>query len=378
MGGNMRRICVIITLLIMYASVMPIPTYAKMNSNVSARNAVLMEQSSGRVLYGKAEHEPQKIASITKIMTALLAAESGKMKEMVSVSNEAVRVEGSAIYLKPGQKVKLEDLVYGLMLRSGNDAAQVIAENVGGSIEGFVYLMNEKAKQIGMKDTHFSNPHGLDGDGSHYSSAYDMALLTKYAMGNETFKKIFGTKTYKSNSWDYPWKNKHKLVTSYYEFATGGKTGFTKKAGRTLVTTASKDGLDLIVVTLSASSDWDDHMNLFDKGFERFKQTKVLGQGALAEINEKKYANHVYTKNSFSVPLTEEEKKNVVLKVELDKSAKLTDGVKVGKTDIYVGNEKVGERNLFYSKRKLVAATGMYWNNVKEIFSYMIGVGNDG
>ena len=155
----------------MYASVIPIPTYAKMTSNVSARNAVLMEQQSGRVLYGKAEHEPQKIASITKIMTALLAAESGKMKEMVSVSNEAVRVEGSAIYLKPGQKVKLEDLVYGLMLRSGNDAAQVIAENVGGSIEGFVYLMNEKAKQIGMKDTHFSNPHGLDGDGSHYSSA---------------------------------------------------------------------------------------------------------------------------------------------------------------------------------------------------------------
>ena len=162
-------------------------------------------------------------------MTALLAAESGKMKEMVSVSNEAVRVEGSAIYLKPGQKVKLEDLVYGLMLRSGNDAAQVIAENVGGSIEGFVYLMNEKAKQIGMKDTHFSNPHGLDGDGSHYSSAYDMALLTRYAMGNETFKKIFGTKTYKSDSWDYPWKNKHKLVTSYYEFATGEKQVLRRK-----------------------------------------------------------------------------------------------------------------------------------------------------
>ncbi|MDG2654075.1 D-alanyl-D-alanine carboxypeptidase DacB, partial [Vibrio parahaemolyticus] len=138
------------------------------------------------------------------------------------------------------------------------------------------------------------------------------------------------------------------------------------------------DGLDLIVVTLSASSDWDDHMNLFDKGFDRFEQTKVLGQGALAEITEKKYANHVYTKNSFSVPLTEEEKKSVVLKVELDKSAKLVDGVKIGKTDVYVGNEKVGERNLFYSKRKLVATTGTYWNNVKEIFSYMIGVGNDG
>lgn len=129
---------------------------------------------------------------------------------------------------------------------------------------------------------------------------------------------------------------------------------------------------------MSASSDWNDHMNLFDKGFERYKQTKVLGQGALAEINEKKYANHVYTKNSFSVPLTEEERKNVLLKVELDKSVKPSDGVKIGKTEIFVGNEKVGERNLFYSKRKLVATTGMYWNNVKEIFSYMIGVGTDG
>ncbi len=119
-------------------------------------------------------------------------------------------------------------------------------------------------------------------------------------------------------------------------------------------------------------------MNLFDKGFERFKQTNVVGQGALAEITEKKYANHVYTKNSFAVPLTEQERKNVVLKVELDKSAKLKDGVKVGKTEIYVGNEKVGERNLFYSKRKLVATTGVYWNNVKEIFSHMIGVGSDG
>ncbi len=126
-------------------------------------------------------------------------------------------------------------------------------------------------------------------------------------------------------------------------------------------------------------------MNLFDKGFERFKQTNVVGQGALAEITEKKYANHVYTKNSFAVPLTEQERKNVVLKVELDKSAKLKDGVKVGKTEIYVGNEKVGERNLFYSKRKLVATTGVYWNNVKKFFSYdrcwkrwLIRMGSDG
>lgn len=136
-------------------------------------------------------------------------------------------------------------------------------------------------------------------------------------------------------------------MTSYYEFATGGKTGFTKKAGRTLVTTASKDGLDLIVVTLSASSDWDDRMNLFDKGFERFKQTNVVGQGALAEITEKKYADHVYTKNSFAVPLTEQERKNVLLKVELDKSAKLNDGAKVGKTKFMLATRK-SENGIYF------------------------------
>ncbi|KEK23729.1 D-alanyl-D-alanine carboxypeptidase family protein [Bacillus gaemokensis] len=373
----MRRTWIMIILLIMCASVLPIHTYAQMN-DVSAHNAILMEENSGRVLYGKLEHESQKIASITKIMTALLAAESGRMKEAVPISDKAVRVEGSAIYLKPGWKVPLEDLVYGLMLRSGNDAAQAIAENVGGSIEGFVYLMNEKAKEIGMKDTHFSNPHGLDGDGTHYSSAYDMAILTRYAMGNETFRKIFGTKTYQSKVWDYPWKNKHKLVTSYYEFATGGKTGFTKKAGRTLVTTASKDGLNLIVVTLNASNDWEDHMYLFNQGFKQYMLTKVLQKGALSNLQEKKYANHVYTKNDFSLPLTEDEKSQVMLKVEFDKTANLVDGEKIGKTIVYVGKEKVGERNLFYSKRKMVATTGVYWNDVREIFSHMLGVGIDG
>lgn len=373
----MRRTWMIVALIIMCVSVVPNHTYAKMN-DVSAHNAILMEEHSGRVLYGKLAHEPQKIASITKIMTALLAIESGKMKENVSISNEAVRVEGSAIYLKPGQKVSLEDLVYGLMLRSGNDAAQVIAENVGGSIEGFVYLMNEKAKEIGMKDTHFSNPHGLDGDGTHYSSAYDMAVLTRYAMGNETFRKIFGTKTYQSKAWDYPWKNKHKLVTSYYEFATGGKTGFTKKAGRTLVTTASKDGLNLIVVTLKASSDWNDHMYLFDQGFKYYKNIKVLPKGALSGLQNKKYIDHVYIKNDLSVPLMDEEKEQVTLKVEIDKGARLVDEGKIGKTIAYINGEKVGERNLFYSKRKLLATTGVYWDDVKGIFSHMLGVQADG
>jgi D-alanyl-D-alanine carboxypeptidase (penicillin-binding protein 5/6) len=355
----------------------PLYTYADFQ-NVSARNAVLMEQKSGRVLYEKLPHESEKIASITKIMTALLAVESGKLQEKVTISNTAVRVEGSSIYLKPGDKVKLEDLVYGLMLRSGNDAAQAIAEYVGGSIEGFVYLMNQKAAEIGMKDTYFSNPSGLDGDGKHYSSAYDMALLTRYAMNNETFRKIFGTKKYQSEAWDYPWKNKHKLLTFMYENTTGGKTGFTKKAGRTLVTTASKDGLDLIVVTLDASSDWDDHMYLFEQGFKQYTSTTVLQKGALDAAKDKLYRQHIYLKNELSYPLMEKEKNKVSVDIQLFQNKKPADGEVVGKAILKLDGEPVGERNVFYSKKKLFVTTGALWKDFKEVFSSMIGVAYDG
>ncbi|MFD3446160.1 serine hydrolase [Microbacteriaceae bacterium 4G12] len=356
----------------------PTYTYAAFK-DVSARNAVLMEQQSGRVLFSKLPDESEKIASITKIMTAVLAVESGKMGEKVTISDNAVRVEGSAIYLKSGQKVKLEDLVYGLMLRSGNDAAQAIAECVGGSIEGFVYLMNQKAEEIGMKHTHFSNPHGLDGDGNHYSSAYDMALLTRYAMDHEAFRKIFGTKSYQSEAWDYPWRNKHKLLMSMYEYATGGKTGFTKKAGRTLVTTASQDNMNLIVVTLSASGDWDDHMYLFDEGFEQYKMKTILKAGPITGIEAGSYKQHLYVNYDFAYPLTTEEQKQVTVNVELEKRDKQPkDGEMIGKAVVYLDGEQVGSRNVFYSKRKLLTTTGVLWNDFKEVFSSMIGVKYDG
>ena len=357
---------------------LPQHTYAGFQG-VSARNAVLIEQQTGRILYSKQANAPEKIASITKIMTALLAIESGKMKETVSVSNTAVRTEGSSIYLTAGQKVKLEDLVYGLMLRSGNDAAQAIAEHVGGSTDGFVYLMNEKAREIGMKNTHFSNPSGLDGDGNHYSSAYDMALLTRYAMQNKTFQKIFGTETYQSEAWDYPWHNKHKLLTSMYKYATGGKTGFTKKAGRTLVTTASKDGLDLIVVTLNASGDWNDHMYLFNEGFNKYSMTTIMQDGGIAEVKGNSYKQHVYLKNSFSYPLTTEEKQDITVSIELEPRAQVqTDGSIVGKAIFLLKGERIGERNVFYSKKRLLPVTGLFWEDFQEVFSSMLGVTYDG
>jgi len=353
---------------------------------VSARNAVLMDQKTGRILYGKAMHDPERIASITKIMTALLAVESGKLQNTVTISSRAVQTEGSSIYLKPGQKIKLEDMVYGLMLRSGNDAANAIAETVGGSIEGFVYLMNEKAKEIGMSHTYFSNPSGLDQEGKeHYSSAYDMALLTRYAMQNPAYAKIAGTKVHRApntaESWDYVWKNKNKLLTFMYKYSTGGKTGFTKKARRTLVSTASKNGMDLIVVTLDDGQDWKDHMSLFEYGFKNYPLTKVLHNGGIKEVKNSLYRGHVYLKNDFQFPLDESEKKQVTVTFEMKKPSKnkrIQNDEIVGKAIIELEGEQIGARNIFYSESKVKVFTNEIFQNGKEVLLNLMGEHTDG
>lgn len=222
-GKWKRAICLLIISMIW----LNIPQKIEASVSVSASSAILIEQNSGRILYEKDAFTKRRIASITKIMTAILAIESGKLNETVKVSERASRAEGSSVFLKPGEKIKLEDLVYGLMLRSGNDAAVAIAEHVGGSIEGFVYLMNKKAEEIGMSNTHFANPHGLDDHEDHYSTAYDMALLTRYAMMNKKYREISGTKVYRApnpdESWDRIWRNKNRLLTEMYEYCTGGK-----------------------------------------------------------------------------------------------------------------------------------------------------------
>src|SRR5690625_42935 len=162
---------------------------------VSAKNAVLIEESTGRILFEKQAHERRAVASITKLMTAIIAIEQGKLEDIAIASDQAIHQEGSSIYLQEGEEMSLEDLLYGLMLRSGNDAAVAIAEHIGGSEEGFVFLMNEKARYIGMTNTNFVNAHGLDED-SHYSTAYDIAILMQYAMKNDVFKKISSTESY--------------------------------------------------------------------------------------------------------------------------------------------------------------------------------------
>lgn len=330
--------------------------YSVQAISTSATSSILMDMDSGRIIYENNSHEVRSVASISKIMTAILAIESKKLDKTVKVSDVALEAYGSGIYIKPGEKLTLQDLVYGLMLRSGNDAALMIAEYVSGSVPKFVKKMNQKAQEIGMKQTTFHNPSGLDEDDEvgNFSTAYDMAILTSYAMKNKTYQKIVGTKKYtlKTNKNTYVWYNKNKLLTNY-ENTTGGKTGFTKKARRTLVSTASKDQLNFVVVTLNDGNDFQDHENLHEYGFTYYKKYRLLKKGTVKIEDEKYYKNEtLYIKNDIDYPLREDEKQSIRLSFQLNKKKQLKDGGKVGEVHVKVGDETVLKEPIYVKKAK--------------------------
>ncbi|GEN56716.1 hypothetical protein GCM10012290_13330 [Halolactibacillus alkaliphilus] len=227
----------------------------------SFEKAVVVDGVTGEVLYDHLGRERANVASLTKIMTAIVALEYGQLDDETIVSERASKMEGSSVYLKPGTRISLRDLLYALMLRSGNDASVAIAEMIGGSEAGFVFLMNEKARMLGLYDTCFKNAHGLDSD-NHYSSAYDLAVMTQVALGFNAFIDISGARAYQSQAVDYPWIHKHKLVKYHVAPSVLGKTGYTKSAGRTLMTVFEKNQRPIIVVTLNAPNDWLDHQQL--------------------------------------------------------------------------------------------------------------------
>ena len=241
--------------------------------SLSASAAVLMDGESGRVLYAHNANERRPIASITKLMTALVAVElCPDLTRTVTIRREWTGIEGSSMYLKPGEQVSVEDLLYGLLLASGNDAAAAIAGACCGTQEAFAAKMNEKAAELGMGNTHFTNPSGLD-DENHYSTARDMALLARAVLAREELAAIVSTRTatvagrYLAN---------HNKLLWRYEGCTGLKTGYTERSGRTLVSSAQRDGQTLIAVTLNAPSDWVDHAKLLDYGFETYPRRLVL------------------------------------------------------------------------------------------------------
>lgn len=244
-----------------------------------ARSYIVLDYNTKEILEGKDYNLVRSVASISKIMTAIVAIENSDLDKYVEVKEDVLQAYGSSIYLKVKEVVTMKDLLYGLMLRSGNDAAVTIANGVSGSKEEFVKLMNKKANEIGMKDSVFNNPSGLDiDDEGNLSTSYDMALLMQYALNNETFRQITSTKEYKSASHGV-WLNKNKLLRQY-EYTSGGKTGFTTKAKRTLVTSAKKGDTELIVVTLDCGGDFAFHKQLYEKYFASHKTFKLLNEGS--------------------------------------------------------------------------------------------------
>lgn len=255
--------------------------------SVSARAAVLMDQY-GQVLYAKNAEERLPMASTTKIMTALVAIEamkSGEVPESIQIPPEAVGVEGSSIYLVKGEKMRLTTLLYALMLESANDAAVAIAVAVDGSVEQFAERMNRKAADLGLCDTHFVNPHGLDAE-THYTTALDLATLTVAALENETFAEIVSTVRYSAPALAEGADStrlfvNHNRLLREYEGCIGVKTGYTKRCGRCLVSAAEQNGITLVAVTLNDPDDWRDHRAMLDRGFALCAPVKVTEAGSL-------------------------------------------------------------------------------------------------
>lgn len=287
---------------------------------------ILMESDTRQVIKKKNENMRLPIASTTKIMTAIVAVENADTEDIFTVSQKAQNQEGSSIYLRAGDKIPVKDLLYGLLLNSGNDAAVVLAEGVSGGCEAFSRLMNKKAQEIGCKNTCFKNPSGLTEEG-HYSTAYDMALITAYAGKNAILSEIMATKRYnieQNESITYL-KNHNKLLWQY-EYCTGGKTGYTKDAGRCLASLAEKDGVRLVAVTLNCPDDWHEHKNMLSYGFENINEKKIVQKGSI--LATKKI-------NGTKVNLIASE--DVTLPAAVGKKAKIT-----GKMYIREGNEEIG------------------------------------
>lgn len=322
--------------------------------STNATSAILMDLDSGRIVYANNKDLVRSVASISKIMTAVVAIESNKLDEVVTIGSEIKSAFGSGIYIKEGEELTLRDLLYGLMLRSGNDAALSIANYVGGDISTFVSMMNDKAKSIGMKNSTFNNPSGLDHDKGNYSTAYDMAILTKYAYQLKEFREIVSTKKYelKTNMNYYLWNNKNRLLYMY-KYANGGKTGFTEKAKRTLVTTASKNNTNLVAVTLNDGNDFLDHKNLFEEAFSEYNSYQVLNKDKVNIVGENFYKNaYFYLKKDFTYLLKKDEIDDILIRYNLDKIDNVQNDTKVGVVKVFFKDRVIYTGDIFIKVKK--------------------------
>lgn len=336
----MKKIILFIVLLLM-----PYSVYAV---NISSSIIAVRETNSNRILLSKNMNEQKLIASTTKIMTAILAIESNRLEHIVKVGNEILDIYGSNIYVELNEEILLIDLVYGLMLRSGNDAASVIATFVGNTESKFVDMMNKKAKEIGMKNTIFANPHGLDDNTKNYSTAYDMTLLIDYALNNSKFKEITTTKKWTTNSSlkTYLWHNRCELLNTNDKI-TSCKTGYTPLANRVLASSANNKDLSVAIFSVNNYYDYDLHNQIYEEVFNKYKIYKLLDKNNF-KLDNNKITNEVYIKNSFHYPLTNEEYNNIKYKLDI-----VNNGKRVGYVYLYLNNELIHKEEIFQIIKKI-------------------------
>lgn len=336
-----------------------------LNIYASTVSYVVMDADSGRVIASLNKDNKMLIASTTKIMTAIIAIENMDTSIEIEVGDEIDKVYGSMVYVKKGEKLTLESLLYGLMLRSGNDAAMIIATNTLG-YDKFIEAMNNKAKELKMYNTIFENPHGLDDDTKNYSTAYDLALLMKYAMKNPEFVKITNTKKYKltTNLNTHIWYNKNQLLSSY-KYATGGKIGYTKKSNHIFVSSATKDDKNLIVVTLKDTDRFNTHEYLYEKYFNEYNKYQILDKYTFF-VNEKYYKKyHLYIKNDFYMLLKKNEIKDLLIEINLAKNKKVKNDSEVGYVLIKLKNKIIHKEPIYASikesKIKKIKSILFFW-----------------
>lgn len=334
--------------------------------DTSARSGILVEANTGEILYEKNINEKRPIASTTKIMTALLVAENCNLEDVVEIKKEQEGIEGTSLYLKSGEKITVRTLLYGLMLRSGNDAAEALAVHTAGDIESFVTMMNEKAAELKMENTHFENPHGLPND-NHYSTAYDMARLTAYAMKNDTFREVVSTKNYTAEGRSF--KNHNKLL-DMNDSIDGVKTGFTKAAGRCLVSSGQEKGMRLVAVTLFDPNDWDDHLNLYKFGFDNFKNINICKEGEKIEtLSIAGYGNiDVVAEKTLIKTVSNDRKVKTEIYLPRFKYAPIEEGDVVGEMRIIENGTVTDKINLISSREVLIKEKENFlekiWNKI--------------
>ena len=317
---------------------------------VSAQKAYVMDAVSGRVLYEKNPHSQSLIASTTKIMTALLVCEQCNVLDRMRIPKEAVGIEGSSMYLQEGEVLTIQELLYGLMLRSGNDAAVALAIYCGGTVEGFAELMNDKARNLGLRNTHFVNPNGLDAPG-HYSTARDLAVLAAYAMENPVFRQTVSTKSIRAG--ERSLTNHNKLLWRV-EGADGVKTGYTKAAGRILVSSATRDDRRIIAVTIDDGDDWNDHARLLNEGFSRFAVKKILSEGdclgTVEVLGGENQRVEILAAADFSFALSPEERPQTMLPGKPFVYAPVSEGEDAGYAYVLIGGKAVGRVPVVYGQ----------------------------